>query len=64
MKQILSRIEDAVSFICSAVIAALSVAYIACEQLDFSPEVVRLSALISAVLIGAKVLLEKSKKRK
>jgi small neutral amino acid transporter SnatA (MarC family) len=54
----LNRIERVVAFACSATIAALAIAHIALENLNISAETVRVSALLSAGLIGGNIVME------
>jgi hypothetical protein len=58
MERVLSKIEMVVAFACSATIAALSVGYIAIEELAISSETVRATALVSAGLIGSNIVIE------
>jgi hypothetical protein len=52
-----TKIEAAVSFVCSAIIAALSIGYVASEELRLPPLLIRLFALLSAVLIGGVLII-------
>jgi hypothetical protein len=54
----LHGIERGVAFACSATIAALAIAHIALEDLNISAETVRVSALLSAGLIGGNIVME------
>ena len=58
MKKARSMIETVVAFGCSAAIAALSIGYIAIDELGISSETVRASALLSAGLIGSNIVIE------
>jgi hypothetical protein len=58
MEKVLGKIETVVAFACSATIAALSIGYIAIDELGISPEEIRFVALLCAGVVGSNIVIE------
>jgi len=58
MEKTLCKIETVVAFACSATIAALSIGYMAIDELGISPEEIRFLALLCAGVVGSNIVME------